>query len=338
MKVFSFFTIALTCQLVCAQKVAEVNLDLLDGNQIKGTTTLNDVEFLTSYGKLNIPISKISNVKIGFGKDASIAEKTKNFCKILTSSSNDEIKKTSYADLVKLGSKCLFYIQEFIDDPKNNLTSEDVSNYTVDAAYNEIKSNSNYSNDVSFEDEILIDNTYTMGGTYNFSKLDVKTEYGNLSVPKEKIKKFEIFISSVTNNAINFKLNANKHISGNSNGGWLKTGIQVKAGQKISVTANGEITLASLSNTKYKPDGSSKGASATSYTPPYNREEDDEYDDGGYASYGQIVYKVGEGELNKINVKGSNKIKSSGMLYISIYETVYNAGNSGSYQVNIKLN
>lgn len=133
MKVFSFFALALTCQFIYAQKVAEVNLDLLDGNQIKGTTTLNDVEFFTSYGKLNIPISKISNVKIGFGKDASIADKTKNLCKILTSSSNEEIKKTSYADLVKLGPKCLFYIQEFIDDPKNNLATEDVSDYTVDA-------------------------------------------------------------------------------------------------------------------------------------------------------------------------------------------------------------
>ena len=339
MKIFSFFAVVLACQLGFAQKVAEVSLDLLDGNQIKGTTTLNDVEFLTSYGKLNIPVSKISSVNIGFGKDPSIAEKTKNYCKLLSSSSTDEIKKTSYADLVKLGTKCLYYIKEFIDDPKNNNLTEDVSEYTIDAAYNEILSSANYSNDISFEDVILIDNTYTMGGTYNFSKLDVKTEYGNLSVPKEKIKKFEIFIPSGNNSLNNFKLNANKHISGNTNGGWLKTGLQVKAGQKISISATGEITLASLSNGKYKPDGSSKSTSATSFTPPYTGGEGDEYDNGGYASYGQVVYKVGDsGELYKSNTKGSNKIKTNGMLYISIYETVYNASNSGSYQVNIKLN
>jgi len=54
-----------------------------------------------------------------------------------------------------------------------------------------------------------------------------------------------------------FKVLASKHISGNTDGGWLNTGIKVKNGQKISITASGEVVLESLSGNKYYSDGTS---------------------------------------------------------------------------------
>ncbi|MGZ6523377.1 MAG: hypothetical protein ACXVDT_16200, partial [Bacteroidia bacterium] len=106
-------------------------------------------------------------------------------------------------------------------------------------------------------------------------------------------------------------------------------------GQKISITASGEITFASLSGSKYKPDGTIAGSAAAT-TSSY---EGDYGSGSAYPTYGNVVYKIGDTstQILKAGAKFSGSAQSSGMLYISIYETVYNASNSGSYTVKISL-
>lgn len=317
------------------QKLAEVNLELHDGNIIKGTANFSDIDLTTSYGKLVIPVSKVANIKIGYGKDKSANDKAASYIKLLTGSNNDEVRKSAYTDLVKLGLKSISALEDYFSDSKNIVESDYTGEYTIDNAYEEIKSNNNITENSTAEDVVTIDNTYTMGGTYNFTKLDIKTEYGSLNIPKEKIKSIDIFVPTGNGSGEQvFKLMANKNISGNQNGGWYKTGITLKAGQKFSITANGEVTLASLSNAVYKPDGSTKASGASEYT------GGDYEGSSTYATYGMLVYKIGESSYD--NLKAGSKFngtaKTAGMLYISIYETVFNANNKGSYNVKITVN
>jgi hypothetical protein len=317
------------------QKLAEVNLELHDGNIIKGTTTFNDIDLTTAYGKLLIPVSKVGNIKIGYGKDKSASDKAMQYIKLLNGSNNDEVRKGAYEDLVKMSLKAMAALEDFFSDPKNITESEYTGDYTLDNAFEEIKTNNNITESSSSEDVVTIDNNYTMGGTYNFTKLDVKTEYGTLNIPKEKIKSIDLFVPSGNGGGEQiFKLMANKNISGNQNGGWYKTGITLKQGQKFSMSATGEVTLASLSNNSYKPDGSSKASGSADYS-------GGDYEGGStYATYGMLVYKIGEGSYDnlKAGAKFSGTAKTSGMLYISIYETVFNANNKGSYNVKINVN
>lgn len=334
-KLFVFLSLALSLHTT-AQKQAEVNLELHDGNIIKGTTTFNDIELVTNYGKLTIPASKVNNIKIGYGKDRSNNEKAMTHIKLLNTSNNEEIRKAAYTDLVKMGIKAMSALEEFYNDPKNITESDYSGEYTIDNAYEEIKTNNNIGESSTAEDIVTIDNSYTMGGTYNFTKLEVKTEYGSLSIPKEKIRSIDIFISSGNGGGeMFFKLMANKHISGNNNGGWYKTGITLKAGQKFSMSATGEVTLASLSNGVYKPDGSNKASGGTDYVGGGEGEGA-----GNYPTYGMLVYKIGDNSYEnlKAGAKFNGTAKTSGMLYISIYETVYNANNKGSYNVKINVN
>lgn len=322
-----------------SQKPAEVSLELLDGNIIKGTTSLADIDLVTAFGKLQIPISKVSHIEIGLGKDNSVAEKVKSNLKILSTSNVEETRKGAYTDLVKQGVKAIPFIQDFYNDPKN-VSSEDAytGEFTIDNALSEIQSANNISSDLAKEDILTIDNIYLMGGNYSFTKLDIKTEYGNLSVPKEKIKTIDISVAMEPGSGeFSFKLNATKNISGNTNGGWLKTGVVLKSGQRFSLVSTGEVTLASLSNSKYKPDGSSKTETATDWIKPYGAEDDG--GSGSYPSYGQVVYRIGDGttENLKAGAKFNGTAKKSGMLYISIYETVYNAANKGGYNVKLSL-
>ncbi|HKC69915.1 MAG TPA: hypothetical protein VKG26_16885 [Bacteroidia bacterium] len=309
-----------------AQKPAEVTVKLRDGSNVTGTTSLADINLVTDFGKLIIPVKSVNSIQVGIPLDKTIADKALSFLKQLNNNS-DDIKKGAYDELVKLGIKAIPAIINFTNDPKNQ--TEYTGDYTPDNALAEIKA-ANFVDDATSDKDILsIDNQYTMGGTYEFNKLDVKTEYGNLSIPKEKIKTIDItYINESGSNEFSFKLIASKNISGNNNGGWLKTGIMLKSGQKFSVIATGEITLASLSNQKYHPNGS-----ATESTSDYTN------DATTYPTYGNVVYKIGEQNTTALRAgaKYNGTSTNAGMLYLSIYETVFNAANTGSYSVKVIL-
>ena len=69
MKKNLFLFMCVLSLLAGAQKNVEVKLSLLDGNVITGTSTMNDIELITAYGKLIIPVANVSTVKVGIGKD-----------------------------------------------------------------------------------------------------------------------------------------------------------------------------------------------------------------------------------------------------------------------------
>lgn len=337
MKSFIFSISILLSGLLFSQKPVDVKLNLRDGSSISGSTVMSDVNLKTKYGQLVIPIKNISSVEVGLGDDKATADKANVYLKVLNSNSTEELKKAAYSDLVKLGIKAIPAIIAFQEDSKNMTEEAMVSDYSIDQALSELKNTYHVSDATRMEDVVFIEDDLKMSGSYDFVKLDVKTEYGNLSIPKEKIKSIEVLYSmQAEGNEIVLKLMASKHISGNQNGGWLKTGITLKAGQKFTITASGEVTLASLSNQKYKPDGSYVAANGTSYPSTVS----DDYGTGStYPTYGNVVYKIGETSYDALRAgaKFSGNAKTSGMLLISIYETVYNASNIGSYTVKISL-
>lgn len=340
MKYSLILTGVLFAGLAYSQKSVDVRLSLRDGSTISGTTAMNDVLLKTGYGQLNVPISHVSTIEVGIGKEKAVSDKALQSLKVLNANGSDDTKKGAYEDLVKLGPKAIAAINDFQDDPKNAREEALSGEYTIDNALSEIRGYYQIDEATRIDDVVTIDNDYTMGGTYEFSKLDVKTQYGNLSIPKDKIRSIEVSYSEPgTGNEVSLRLQAAKHISGNTQGGWLKTGIVLKQGQRFSISASGEVTLASLSNQKYKPDGSytSTGGSAYPAAPPVA----DDYTGGAsaYPVYGNVVYKIGEASYDalKAGAKFTGTAKTSGMLLISIYETVYNAANTGSYNVKVSV-
>lgn len=180
-------------------------------------------------------------------------------------------------------------------------------------------------------DIVEIENTYSMAGQTNIKTLDVKTDYGVLTIPGEKIERMEVYM--VTDGQAAFKLMASKHISSNTSGGWLNTGIMLKKGENFTITSNGQVVFASLSGAKYTPDGKVAGTTTANY---------DDYPvvdgvDNSYPNYGNVVYKIGEqGNMLKAGDKYSGTAPDYGVLYLSIYEVMYNPANTGSYIVKVE--
>lgn len=318
-----------------AQNKTEIRLTLRDGNLISGTTKLDKIAFNTAYGKLDIPIKNISFIKIGVVEDASQKGNVINLLKQLNNAS-EATRKNAYESLLKLNSGVIPIIENAIYNDAS-IYAATYSDYTAESVLSELKGIHGVDESTSMQDILTIDGEFTMGGRYEFSKIDLSTEYGNLSVPREKIRFIDILYTDADgNNDKVFKLLGAKHISSNKDGGWLKTGIMVKNGQRISISANGQVTFASLSGSTYKPDGKVAGNSGgDDYGDIYDGGADDS---GTYPMYGNVVFKIGEsGQLQKAGAKYSGNAKQTGMLYISIYETVYNPSNSGSYNVKVSV-
>lgn len=176
-------------------------------------------------------------------------------------------------------------------------------------------------------DVIEINNNYSIGGQSNIKTVDVITAFGNLSIPADRIERMDLY--TISGGQSTFKLLASKHISSNVSGGWLNTGLMIKKGKAFSIVSSGQVVLASLSGAKYSPDGSTPGA-----TVPNTGQAGT---DTAYPNYGSVVYKIGEnGPMLKAGNKFSGTASSTGTLYLSIYEAVYNPGNTGTYIVKVK--
>lgn len=322
--VLSFVIAVLSLNAQNSKEKIELKLSLRDGNVVSGTSTsISTVLLNTPYGKLEVPVKNVSSIQFGITPDLGNKMKVINLVKQMNDS--DEAKRSAaYNELVKLPIGTIPVLSDYI--LSGDYVESGYTDYTADIALSELKSTFSV-DDFTDKDIITIDYEYTMGGTFAIKNISLKTEYGTLEVPKDKIKDVEVTYINAESGDKTFKLNASKHISSNENGGWLNTGIKVKSGQKINITASGEIVLESLSGNKYTPDGNKSNG----------YEFDSEYQ-SDYPSYGNVVYKIGEnGATVKAGSKYAGTAKESGSLYLSIYETVYNTENTGSYSVKVVL-
>lgn len=333
----SFFTTTAISSI--AQRTVELLISLRDGNSISGTSNMSNLNLQTKYGQLNIPLEDVTSIKIGSGLSNSINQNAARLLQQLKKAESNE-KEKIFSELVNIGTDAIGAINKFLSDPNNVSEADEYNEFSVENVLAKIKSNNNIDNGTPDQDEISLIENFNIGGVYDFAKIDIKTNYGNLSIPKNKIKSIELSVVDTSKNASVFKLQASKNITANTNGGWLKTGITLKQGQKFNISASGQIILASLSNQKYKPDGSYIDAYGASQQ-AYKSSSYDNYDYGNssYPSYGQVVYKIGN-QSEKPLMAGSKfngVANTSGELYISIYESVYNSSNSGSYYVKINI-
>ena len=313
---------------IFAQEKTEFTLTLKDGNIVTGTTKVSSILLVTDYGKLTIPIQNVSSIALGLHPDDSQKDEVVQLAKQLLNT-NEELRSKAYSSLISFKANVIPVLENIIIEGTYEPSS--FSDYTLSGALNELKAVHNIGANYQTKDVVFIDYEYNMGGKYEFKDVALKTEYGTLTIPRNKIDKIDVMYYDASNadGMKAFKLLAATHISSNKNGGWLKTGIMVKHGQNIKITASGEVVLASLSNNSYQPNGASKSSSSIDYNAPINTTN---------LSYGNVVFKIGEnGAQSKAGASYVGRANATGMLYISIYESVYNASNSGFYITKVKV-
>ncbi len=303
-----------------AQKLADVTLYLYDGSVLYGQAKMKkDVGLNTPYGKLTIPLKDVTQIAFGLGKDESIASDISKNIQILANTSDEKNIEALVENIKKYGLKAVYYLENFLD--KNTTTHSE----NIASVLNEILSEYNIS-DYSFSDAVIMSNGDRISGTLDFQTIEFSNSFLKTTIPVGSIKSMDIAYFESMDGYFNFSLKASKYILANNNGGWFNTGVKIKKGQTIEISARGEIVLASLDNKKYTPDGNVVGAEPTDNNDPT------------YFNYGTLIFKIGN---NGKNLKAGSSTKyiadSDGIIYFTIYETVYSEKNTGAYQVKLSI-
>jgi hypothetical protein len=313
----------LSADLLTAQNERPLlTLRLKNGDVITGISEISSITYRTAYGDLAFPIKDVATITLGvntYGVDK------KQVFDIMDNIQNSPLNDASiYFDrLTKMEPGVIPYVREYIEAP--SYRRREGSDLSIDLAYEILLSRYSLTKAFKVKDVLQTNGATSVEGNYEFESLSLETDYGRLSVSRTKINSISVTMKDVNNaGAGNFKLNANQHIAGNTNGGWVNTGILVKKDQTIKITASGQVNIASLSNNAYTPDGGVNGSPGPK---------------GGEPSYGNVVFKIGEaGQTLKAGDNYSGRAAMTGIIYISIFESVYNAANSGSYMVKVSVN
>ncbi|MEY2829031.1 MAG: hypothetical protein RIQ33_889 [Bacteroidota bacterium] len=329
--IFAITIFCFTAVEIFAQNAKKIATDkvvftihLRNGDVISGNSNIRTMILSTSYGTLALPVSNINSIKMGIinpeiDKDAILRMIDK------LNSLKPEEQRKGFESLVQQEPGAIYVIKEYLKSDNN--TASINPDYSIEAALQQLLSNYNIDEKAPMDDVVKYDDNYSAEGTCNFTgNIQIETAFGVLEIPRKSIIQIDIATETVeTGFAKNFILQANKNISGNADGGFLNTGIVLKAGESFSIAANGKIVMASLSNNNYTPDGGINGAPAPA--------------DGGTSlpTYGNVVFRIGEnGQTLKAGVAYRGKAANAGVLYLAIYETVFNPANSGAYKVKVK--
>lgn len=304
-------------------KKTNLCIKLRNGNVMTGFSVLNNVSLNTNYGLLQIPVKDLVLIEFGIIANDKIKQKIAAYVDLLQSGNEADCQQT-FKSLCNVEMSAIPVLESFLD--KDNCAYPE---YGVEAAFNFVKDSYGIDSFIP-EDIITLQGEYRFPGVLDISILEIETEFGTLTIPREKVVSVEIIPdASADQNNRTFKLEANQHISANVNGGWLKTNIKLNKGQKFTIDSKGEIIMASLSNQCHKPSGA--------YLPPGGAwTVGNDHDNNALPIFGNVVYRIGDnGAMLKAGTKLSTTANAAGVLYISIYETVFNVANSGHYSVKV---
>lgn len=301
----------------------ELTLHLKNGDRLTGISDLREISFQTDFGALKFPIDQINSINLGlqdsrFDKAALLSL----LDKIEYGKSPAEREK-AFDQVVAMEEGAIPFVRAYLNSLGNDAAQQG-SDISVQTAFEVLLARHKTPRNFSLFDVLVYKDKFNVEGNYNFTSLTIDTDFGRLKIDRNSISRIDVKINTAgLADRNSFKLFANQHISGNKDDGWLNTGILVKKGQTIDINAAGQIVLASLQGNTYSPDGGANGSPG----PVDNK-----------MNYGQVVFKIGQnGDPFKAGDNFSGIASQTGIVYISIYESVFNSANSGYYNVNVKV-
>lgn len=308
--------------LAQAQKeVVELSVHLKNDDIITGTTDILSIPFRTDYGTLDFPIDAINSIAIGLtdsrfdkGNLLSLLEQLEN--------GDENERENAFDELVQMEEGAIPFIKAYLSSSWRSNSGDDIN---VQTLYEVMLAKHKVSSNYSLKDIITYNSEFRVEGVYEFDHIILSTDYGRIQIERNDIARMDVkIVTQGIANKNSFKLFANQHISGKKEEGWLNTGILVKKGDQINIQANGQIVLASLSGNTYTPDGGVNGSIGT---------------EGNKPNYGQVVFKIGQGgQETKAGDNYKAYANQTGILYLAIFESVFNTANAGYYTVDVKVN
>lgn len=319
--IFIFCNLLLWTTFLFAQEEKIVlTMYLKNGDVLSGKSEIVEVDLKTNYGTLAIPLRDINIVNIGLESSNFDKSRLLNLLEIIDFGAKD-LKETAFDEITQMNEATIPFIKSYLESGKTPNSNENDIN--VEILYEVMLTKYKVTRSFKLYDEIIYNDKNSIEGTWAFENILLQTDYGRVKIPRAAIESIAIKTATPEGFAKenSFKVFANKHVLGNQKEAWLNTGILVKKGEEIHIKTNGTISLASLSGNKYTADGGVNGSAAPQNTG---------------LNYGNLIFKISEkGASQNARDEIKTTADKTGIIYISIYETIFNSGNLGFYNANV---
>lgn len=302
----------------------QLSVHLKNDDILTGTSELRTINFKTDFGTLNFPVDQINSLEIGLTDSRFDKANLLQLLEKVENGSTKE-KESAFDEIIKMDEGAIPFIKAYLSSSSGAFSNNSTTDISVQTLYEVMLAKYKVSRNYSLKDILTYNNEYRVEGMFDFLNIVLDTEYGRIKIERNDIARIDIkIISQGISNKNTFKLFANRNISGSKEEGWLNTGILVKKGDKLTINSSGQIVLASLSGNTYAPDGGVNGSLGAESSKP---------------SYGQVVFKISQaGTENKAGDNYTGYAAQTGILYLAIYESVFNSANAGYYTTNVKVN
>jgi coenzyme F420-reducing hydrogenase gamma subunit len=299
-----------------ANEPIEAEVLFTDNSVVRMFLLQNQIEILTKYGKLTVPITDV--VKIDFGVHVA-PETEKKVAQAIEDlgSENYRTRDLALKQLIGLGPEAYPQVHHALHSGQLEVVKRAVT------AMEKIKAKFPARSLRLREEDIITTSAFTMVGRISTQFLRAKNEnFGELDLKVPKLRQLRLLNSSLETE---FNVDAARHGSGV--GQWLDTGIEIHTGLRLQITANGSVNL--------WPQGPGYVCTPRGYNV-----NGPQVAVGGQASAafpaGALVGRIGEdGAPFLIGETYTGSPNRDGRLFLHIVPSPWNNASTGNYLVKV---
>ncbi len=298
-----------------------IRLHLMDGSVISGKLSVNDIEIETQFGKLTIPVIELKSFTPGLVHHPELGKKVYDLIDALGANDFDQ-RELAQKELVKMGPSVRIELEKRADDKDaERRTRIKTILEELDSQQSDDEAEAGTAGAPLIQRDTVETSEFTAVGKIITKTFTVASLYGPLTVKLGDIRRGERDLTK--------KVSLRKTISVEGSHlvqrGLKATTIRVERGDKVTVTADGTVTMTPWGNNMVSsPDG---GANFGWYVP-------------NSISGGSLVASIGsEGNIFKVGSKSTFRAQRSGVLRfgVAMQAEYANQNFPGRYNVKVRV-
>jgi len=281
-----------------------------DGSVVRMTLMQDNMEVLTKYGKLTVPLSDIRRVEFGLHVPPEVNQQINQSIKRLASDVYKE-RDTASKDLVQVGHFAYPFLQ------KASRSGDQEVAYRVVSVIKQISERVPQELLRLREEDVIHTTEFAIIGRITSQSLKAHSpHFGEVSLKLSELRTMHMRNSGVKQELV---VDAAKY--GSSLDQWLDSGIAVDGQQRITITSEGQVDL--------WPQGPGQYLAAPK---GYNTAGK-----GGQFMAGALIGRIGEnGKAFLIGERYDGTFTEEGKLYLLIVPSPWNNASVGNYRVRIQ--
>jgi len=292
---------------------------LMDGTIITGKLETQSIAIKTEFGDLVVPLESIQSFSPGLGSLQKIDAKINALIDQLGSPEAAQRDKAQ-AQLIEYGAGLVAELQKHANDPDAERRIR-IASITEEL----LSSKDDFGDEESVQISLLrndsiVTEDFTIAGKIQQQKFNIRSKFGSLEVNLEDIKTAQTVTSEKP------EIRKAVDVQGSDFAGmkYKNTGIKLKRGDRVNITADGRITLTPWGNNSVStPDGVAQNGMYNATVP-----------------FGGLAGRVGEsGEEFMVGSKCSFVAKNAGTLYLgfAMQQNWANYQFPGKYETKIRV-